>query len=319
MKSAINEKYVNIDFNEGRTLREEYLIRRGVPWKFENLLPYKINVYVYRPTATDLICTLNPRGTASTLKSRGGLMLKAGDAIHVLKPIANINKNPSAQEQIEIARPVYLLPDTRSVKIGDIVYEDRNSFTNGIDISHDMIGLRIHNHLTMPIDVYYIPKNGTNPKGLRIAHIDSDDGTNYMSGSPNSVYLNNEWFGFNVDDSLKFVFSHDQMSYATVKLIDNFTSDVIVGETTQKFVGAFQDMYGYRANEPNIQGLQYFEPVTAYETTLSASGLYGPYGTNQRSDISFLAGGDVKSYGLKNPATGPTHMNILAAGKGVKI
>lgn len=263
MKSAITQKYTDINFSEDRTWRERDLQSKNVPWKFQNLLPYEINVYVFTPddyqVKLDLIGTIQAQGTISATKSKSGMKLKGGDEIHILRPVGSNSSaalDPSSKKPLfgvksyEIARPVWLFGDSRTVIIGDIVYEDRVAFTNGVDISHDMIGLRIHNHLTMGIDIYY--------KGLKIAQVSGDDGTSFMAGSPNSVYLNNERFGFNIDDEISFVFTYDQKPYAKIRLIDNYTSDIIIGETTQKFVPAIQDMFGYRVNEPNINGLRYY-------------------------------------------------------------
>lgn len=303
MKSAINQRYTEIDYSADRTWREKTLASKNTPWTFQNLLPYEINVYVFTPEKLDLIGTIKPHGSINATKSKSGMALKGGEEIHILRPTtpngfgAPLKPASPTTMQYEIARPVWLFADSRMVKIGDIVYEDRIAFTNGVDISHDMIGLRIHNHLTMGLDIYY--------KGLKIAQIAGDDGTSFMAGSPNSVYLNNERFGFNVDDTIQFVFSYDQKPYATVRLIDNFTSDIIVGETTQKFVPAIQDMFGYRIDEPNVSGIRYFDQVTAYTTEGRASGTYGPKGSERRSDAGR---GDSTAY-----------TNILVSQKGIKL
>lgn len=298
MRSANTQKYTGIDFSEDRTWRERELASKNTPWKFQNLLPYEINVYVFTPEKLDLIGTIGPQGSISVTKSKSGMPLKADDEIHILRPTTPTGvgfvTRPAARttKQYEIARPVWLFADSRLVRIGDIVYEDRVAFSNAVDISHDMIGLRIHNHLTMGLDIYY--------KGLKIAQIEGDDGTSFMSGSPNSVYLNNERFGFNIDDEISFVFTYDQKPYAKIRLIDNYTSDIIVGQTTQKFVPAIQDMFAYRIDEPNVNGTRYFDQVTAYTTTGRASGTYGPKGSSERSD-------------------GASYTNILVSQKGIKL
>lgn len=291
-----SERYMPIIFDEDEKQRAEYLARNKIPWEFHNLLPYTINVYVFRAEKLDLIGTIGAQGAIKASKSRSGMELKAGDEIHVLLSTNTADPASSRARQYEITRPVWLRGDSRMVKIGDIVYEIGASFTNAIDIHHDMIGLRIHNHLSMPVDVYW--------KGLKIASISGDDGTGYMAGSPNSAYLNNERFGFQIDDKLSFVFKHDQRAYATVTLIDNYTSDIIIGETTQKFNGEIQDMFGYRIDSPNINGLIYFDQVTGYTSTGRAAGRYGPKGTTSRSD---------------GAATLPKYSTVLAAGLGVKL
>lgn len=305
MKSAINQKYSNLDFDEDRIQRKIFLASQNTPWSFENLLPYHINVYLRRNTfdgvITELICFLGPQTKATQIATVKGTLFQEGDEIHVMRPVNPHNPNT---QQVEFARPVFLLTDTRTVKIGDIVYEDRGSFTNGIDISHDAIGLRIHNHLAAGIDVFW--------KGLRIAQIAADDGTGFMAGSPNSVYLNNERFGFNIDDIISFSFTADGIKYASIRLIDNWTSDIIVGQTTQKFVSARQDMYGYRVNGPDVNGIRYFDDVSkgAYGNIGRASGDFGPKGTTTRTDTT--SGSTVGS-------GGSTHMNLLKSQLGIKL
>lgn len=273
MRSAINNRYTAIDFNQDRETRVSYLARNNIPWKFTNLLPYKINVYSLRFQKLDLISTIDANSTFETTKTSSGAELQKGDAIHILMPTNRLSPASKTSKQYEITRPVFLFDDSREVRIGDIVYEDRIAFTPGIDIHHDIIGIRIHNHITMPINIYY--------KGENIAQIAKDDGTSFMAGSPNSVYLNNERFGFMIGDELLFEFAHDKKKYASVKIIDNYTSDIIIGETTQHFVGAIQDMFSYRVNEPNINGLQYFDTVTAYTSIGRTAGTYVPYKNNK--------------------------------------
>jgi len=274
MKSAVNNKYSAINFNEDRDMRIAYLARNKIPWKFINLLPYKINVYSLRaPQNLELIATMDANSTFETDKTKKGTLLMKGDAIHVLMPTNKLNPSSLRSNQYKIARPVFLFDDSREVRIGDIVYEDRIAFSPGIDIHHDIIGVRIHNHLLMPINIYY--------KGLNIAQIAGDDGTSFMAGSPNSVYLNNERFGFMIGDKLSFEFAHDKKKYGSVTIIDNYTSDIILGETTQHFVAAIQDMFSYRVDEPNITGLQYYDTVTAYTSKGANSGSYSPYKGNK--------------------------------------
>lgn len=232
----------------------------GKPWAFVNLLPYTINVYAYRPQKFDLIATIEPHQTTEVQHTVTRMPLAEGTQIYVTRPGRLHNPSSLTTAQYAITRAATLRGDSRVVKIGDIVYEDRVAFTNGIDIHHDIIGIRIHNHLTMPVDIYH--------KGNMIATIEGDDGTSFMSGSPNSVYLDNQRFGFEIGDEIGFIFRADQKKYAVITLTDNFTSDIIIGMTTQKDAGwPVQDRYSYRVSEPNITGTTYFEQVTGYDTS----------------------------------------------------
>jgi len=273
MRSIISNKYKAIDFDQDRDHRVAYLARNNIPWKFINLLPYKINVYAIQYKNLELIATIDAKSNFETLKTKSGSPLRKGDAIHVLMPTNKLNPGSTTSNQFKVLRPTFLFDDSREVRIGDIVYEDRIAFAPGIDIHHDIIGLRIHNHTLMPINVFY--------KGENIAQIAGDDGTSFMAGSPNSVYLNNERFGFMIGDELSFVFVHDGAKYASIKIIDNYTSDIIMGEITQHFVGAIQDMFSYRVNEPNINGLTFFDTVSAYTSVGRTAGTYVPYKNNK--------------------------------------
>lgn len=287
--------------------RSNYL--SGKPWTFINNLPYKVRVYVYRTNKTDIIGTIPPRSQISTSRSKTGMELKQGDEIHVFWPDYHSKAFPkktmmSKSVEYEITRPVFLFEDSRTVKIGDIVYEDGSSTAPTIDIHHDIVGIRFHNHLSMPIEIW--------ARGLKIGLISGDDGTDFMSGSPNSVYLNNDRFGFKIGDEVRFVFAHDQTPYATIKIIDNYTSDIIIGETTQHFVMAIQDRFSYRVDEENITGTRY------YGTQINAAA-YGTRGIAPQGDLR--AGGyesRVENVYSAKPTTRP-YMQVLVAAGGVKM
>lgn len=244
--SNFQQPYKNLSFDNDKEYRVASL--KGLPWVFTNMLPYEIEVYMYRPVKTELVGIIRANGKLSTKTTSRGLELKEGDAIHVLRRASG--------KKYEILRPVFLFDDSREVKLGDIVFIDVLSTAGAVDIWHDVIGIRVHNHISMPVDVYY--------KDYRIGSIAGDDGTSFMAGSPNSVYLNNDRFGFEIGDELSFVFSHDRKPYAKVKIIDNFTSDIVLGQITQHFVAINQDYYSYRVDRPNITGLRYYDQVTGY-------------------------------------------------------
>lgn len=245
--------FVQLHDDEDRDSRRETLL--GQPWIFTNLLPFDIKVVVRKVAISDEIGLVRAHSDFKTTKSKSGLDLKDGDGIHIIRTVNG--------KDYEVLRPVFLFDDSRMVKIGDIVYEDMVSTTPTIDIHHDIVGLRIHNHISMPIDVYF--------RDMRIGSIAGDDGTDFMAGSPNSVYLDNNRFGFNIGDELRFTFPLENKPYATMKIIDNFSTDIILGRITQKFVPMIQDQFAYRVNKPNITGLRFFDQVTGYESFVTSS------------------------------------------------
>lgn len=236
--------YHTLSYDNDTTQRENFL--KDKPWKFINLLPFDVDVYVYRVNKTDLIGTIAAQSDIIVYKSKSGMVLQKDDQIHVVFTMAD-------QKSYKIIRPVHLFTDSRMVKIGDIVYED--IYDNRKDIHHDIIGIRIVNHLLLPIDVYH--------KGNKIGSIAGDDNLSYQSGSPNSVYLNNEWNGFQIGDEIGFVFPKGvkglPQNFASVQIIDTYTRTINVGVINQHFNLAIQDSYSYRIDDDSITGLTYFD------------------------------------------------------------
>jgi len=199
-----------------------------------------------------------PFKSITTINSKTGMILQAGDEIHVIWPDYHSKTAPGVDTRFvkqtldyEIARPVTLLDDSRIVTIGDIVYDFGVTAANTIDIHHDISFIRFHNHLSMPIDIWY--------QGLKIGSVSGDDGTGYMAGSPNSVYLSNDRFGFKIGQKITFSFPNGDVPYATATLVDNYTSDIIVGMTTQHVDLPPNDVFAYRVNTPNVTGLRYYD------------------------------------------------------------
>jgi hypothetical protein len=245
-------RYDKVGFDADQSQRAELLC--GEPWTFVNLLPFQVNVYVYTPTKTDLIGAVNPNGKIVTTKSRSGMELENGYEIHVLYQPSCDGTGP----EFEILRPQFLFDDSRTVRLGDAVHQVKT--TTWTQRTHtDIPGIRFHNRVSMPLDIYY--------KGNRIGSMAGDDGTDAPhSGTPGSVYLTNDNFGFRIGDELGFVFSYTGQPYCTVKLIDNYMSDLYIGVIMQHYVPTLMDMYSYRVDEPNVTGLRYFDQVTGYQS-----------------------------------------------------
>ena len=250
----MSAKYFAVSYDADRSQRIHLL--RGKPWTFINLLPIAVNVYVYTPTKTDLIGTIEPRDTLTTDRSHSGMKLMEGYEIHVLYQQGEGCDGEGPQ--YEIARPQFLFDDSRMVRIGDAVHEAKtNTLTQRTHT--DIMGLRIHNHLTIPLDIYY--------KGNKIGMVAGDDGTEApMSGSPGSIYLTNDHNGFRIGDELGFVFHYNRTPYCTVKIHDNYMSDLYIGVLNQHYVPTINDMFAYRVDSPNVTGLKYFDQVTGYQT-----------------------------------------------------
>jgi hypothetical protein len=189
------------------------------------------------------------------------------DEIHIIYFDQSVKK----YGQYEIARPAYLRSDSRVVRIGDIVYnyKDTSFYNSHADIS----GVRIHNRLIFPLSIYH--------KGMRLGQVEADDGTSYMTGARNSVYLDNDTHGFRIGDELEFRLTEGK-KYATVMLTDNYMSDIFVGVINQKYNPPTPDVYAYRVDAPDINGFTYYEhPTTSgYSRFAKGTTAYQTYKTN---------------------------------------
>jgi len=270
--------YLPVDHDFDKRSRERFL--RGRPWTFTNLLPFEVKVYFYRPHLIDLVGYIAPRGTLVTAKSKKGYSLEVGDEMHITYPKLEKGREFAPQGSVpefEIIRPFYLFDDSRMVNIGDTVYQDRHN--TQVILHRDISGIRVHNHISIPIKVYQVLGKDTiagtagrftnaAEKGQRVllAEIGPDDGTSFMSGSTNSAFIDNNYFGFRIGDQLEIVFADGRKNvpHMVVQITDNFTSDILVGETSQHTDNQSQSFFSYRIDAPNITQTRYFEPVTAY-------------------------------------------------------
>jgi hypothetical protein len=280
----------------------------GRPWKVTNLFPFPINVYIRSPVSSKLdpLGIIRPTDSIYVTHTQNGKELVGGDEIHVT--FSNGKGTAPSVKQFEVVRPFYLFEDSRTIDIGQIVYETLQT-TQHIPLNKDISGVRIHNNVGFPLDVYMsdvplvgssrsnfgCPFNGeprferedpfvsTKSKTpVKIATIGKDDGLSFMSGSRNSVYTTNDYYGFNVGDKLTFVFpmqSDDRkgLVYGTATIPDNYLSDIKVGVIQQHRGLVPNDIFSYRVNEPNLSGLGYFEPVTAYESRKSTQDRFSGY------------------------------------------
>jgi hypothetical protein len=229
--------------------RQSYL--DGQPWKFVNLLPIPVKIYITSDGKLSHLANIPPRETymASTGPQKGSV-LRADDVIHVIYTSTD-------GKDYEILRPESLIDDSRIVNIGSIVYDEKHN--NYFNSHNDISGIRINNRLSMPIEIYY--------HNMKIGETMGDDGMDYNSGSKNSVYLDNNYKGFRLGDELKFVLKFNNKEIGTVMLYDNYIKNIYVGVINQKFTPPSNDTFAYRIDSPSYTGITYFEPIGGSYTT----------------------------------------------------
>lgn len=232
--------------------------------KFVNLLPMRVKIYAYRIDKLDIIGSIEGHGgTLEAKKTKSGMILGLKDEIHVTYSPGG-EKGP----EYEILEPIGLVDDAKTIRLGDVVYEEKTNTL--VQRSHsDISGIRVHNKVGIPVRIYY--------KGLRLALVHRNDGTGFQSGSSGTVYLNNDNQGFNIGDKLdlRFVFSAKtstpgredgtmEIPWCTVDIADNYMSDMYIGVINQHVTQPIQDMFSYRAGSPNFSGLKYLTGNKAY-------------------------------------------------------
>ena len=227
--------YTNIAYDVDRSSRRDHLA--GKEWTFHNLLPFRIIAYMRRGPGGGLrkLVDIPPH------EKRFVQDLIADDELHFIYP---------TKENLyyEVVRPAFLLDDSRIVRIGDVVYEEKD--TPNTFLHKDISGIRIHNQLTLPIDIYHA--------GHKLASIAGDDGTSFMNGAPNSAFVNNDGKGFRVGDELGFTIAYNNQKYGSVAISDRYVSDIIVGAVTQHYTPRRFDVVSYRIDEPNVMDQEYF-------------------------------------------------------------
>jgi hypothetical protein len=238
------QKYQSVSQDTDSSQRANLL--KGKPWSFLNLLPIPVTLYVTYPVELDLIDTIPANGKLTATRTKSGRAIDGNMDLHVTYKTGDV--------EYEILRPVTLFYDSRSVRIGDVVQDSRDTTTT-IRTHCDISGIRVHNHIGIPLNISFL--------GNIVASVEKDNGTSFMMGSPNSVFLNNDGRGFRFGDVLSFSF-RDGTKYCDVQIIDNYMSDIYVGTIQQKFVEQLRDYYSYNPYL-DINALKYFDRnVTAY-------------------------------------------------------
>lgn len=254
---------------------------------FVNLLPLKVNIYAYRINKLDLIGTINGHGSLHAKTTKTGMKLVPNTEIHITYSLGGSDlKTRDSVPEYEILEPITLLGDAKTIRIGDVVYEEKTNTL--VQRSHsDISGIRVHNKVGIPVRIYY--------NGMRLALVHEDDGTGFQAGSPGTVYLNNDTKGFNIGDKLelRFVFNREdserdgvipkvrgaevrsafeavprrfEVPWCTVGIADNYMSDMYIGVMSQHVTQPIQDMFSYRAGTPNFSGLKYLTGNKGYES-----------------------------------------------------
>lgn len=239
MQKKTKNSYDLISQNNEENLTEKVL--RGRPFVFINTFPFEIVITLDNKKVAKI-----PGKTQQSIS----ISVEKGQSWHVLYFYGKNSK------LYEILRPEFVSLSTRTVRIGDVVYDTKD--TSYYNSHADISGIRFHNRTTFPLQIFN--------KGRKIGETQPDDGTNFMSGLPNSVYLNNDGNGFRIGEEITFYLPHVKKVWSSIILNDNYVSDIYVGVINQKFNPPNPDTYNYRIDAPNHTGLTFYEPITGYIT-----------------------------------------------------
>ena len=192
-------------------------------WKFINILPIDVELYIRKYSG--MIFKVGDLNARDSLIIQNKNMIYEGDELHVL-----YKTDGSKRDFIE---PFYLFSHTNIVNIGDVLTESKAQ--TATQRSHsDIMGIRFHNMISVPVDVYH-----RNMKLATIANRNSEH---------NSIFATNERFGFNVGDELSFSLHIGDkiLPYCTVKIDDDRISDIYIGKINQNFEPSMKEQVIYR-------------------------------------------------------------------------
>lgn len=153
--------------------------------------------------------------------------------------------------------PQILKLRSRHIILGDIGFSQGEGRGIVMASNWDMRGVWLHNHLSVPLNVYY--------KGNLVVQIHSNaGGLSYMGGGANVVYFDNSRQGLNRDDVLSF-------RYATSDGHDKFLQDAVLSnvQAMNIHIGIIRavpwrpDPFNgvYKVDIPSHSGISFFNPV----------------------------------------------------------
>ena len=234
--------------------------RDSVPVQFKNILPYPVTVSRWDPEtgSSTLVFIVRPN-SAQVLDQYG-----PEDEFLFHLPIPRAGGPAAFSEEsmgrftMALLKTQRLSPFTSTVEIGSIQYDEYTADLTYHNISSDISGVRIFNHLPLQLQVYYGGRlvARVNPKVQ--GSISTRDG--YLGGSSNSVYFDNSGGqGLFVGDELTFRLGGKP--YATVKLVDQFGKHIHVGLITDRYPQPPPpDMHTYALDTEPITGLTFYRP-----------------------------------------------------------
>lgn len=224
---------------------------RGKPYRIENVMPLPVTLIASQPHdgyggplgRHRVIAKLGPHGTIEVPDSAFG----DGDVLYVTSPMAP--QGPAGGTRLRsLMRPVFLSNDARLIRLGEMAYYYWD--TNETNSRTDIMSVRVHNYLTLPIALI--------SHGKVIGVAEADDRLTYLGGSASSVYLTNDGFGYNIGDSFDVVLRDSGVLVGRFTFTDNHTRDIYVGVIGTHAVQPPADVYSYRMTTPDISATKHF-------------------------------------------------------------
>jgi hypothetical protein len=229
----------------------------GKPWFFYNNFPFAITLYV--GNRARIIGTIQPKQELKTNRTLSGNILEGNEIITCF-----------TSDKKEFIDPFVLRDDSRSVMLGAVGLQQEYSSLRVADKSI-VGGLYLHNHISMPVDVYYKagPRGfGANPSPsesteavrstILIARIapagpypgPADNARSYFGGGISQTYTDRDRNGFHYGDLLTFVVNG--LPYTTTVITDSYSTNIHIGVVIQKELSDVPDSVFYRTDLPNV-------------------------------------------------------------------
>lgn len=256
MSTATNTKHrSHLDMRSVGYLGSDIAIRknqdalRGFGWTIKNNFPFWVEIIAH-------VHHLSPRTTLTSISPGGSVFIDEKRLSNVSLIRVVLLRMISTADPYDLVDAFSPRMDSRKIIIGDIGYTS-NTGMREVYSNSQIRGIRIHNHISLPISIYF--------KGINLAKIEGNNGLSYHAGGKSVVFVDNDRNGFMIGDvlSIKVLVTTpeirsgkvgSELPYLDVAFTDQAFSDLHVGLITQNSTQGPNDLYAYSLKYPSMTG-----------------------------------------------------------------